>query len=71
MSALLRLAAVLGTLALAACSPQDHFVYYPDTTRPDLVVPRLPAVREATLTTADGFGGLDIAIAFIKRRLAA
>jgi fermentation-respiration switch protein FrsA (DUF1100 family) len=54
VSGLLRLAAMVGMLLLAACSPQDHFVYFPDTTRPDLAALHLPLVQEAMLTTSDG-----------------
>jgi fermentation-respiration switch protein FrsA (DUF1100 family) len=40
-------------LCLAACSLQDHFVYVPDTSPPDLASLGLPAVKAVSLTTAD------------------
>jgi fermentation-respiration switch protein FrsA (DUF1100 family) len=40
--------------AIVGCGIQDHLLYFPDRTRPDLVAAGVPGLQEVTLTTADG-----------------
>jgi hypothetical protein len=48
------LAATAAASAVAACGLQDHLLYFPDRTRPDLAEANVRGLEEVTLVTADG-----------------